>query len=386
MVGLLNMSLYGTRDAAANFQQEVRKVMSKIGFQVGKYNVSTYFHKGRNLKTLVHGDDFVTTGRRVDVKWFKELLSKRFDIKTAVVGRQEGEDKEARILNRLIRVTDDGWEYEADQRHAELIIKTLGMEESKPVVSPGEDAKAWEEEEDEQVLEEDKATEYRGLAARANYLALDRADIQYAVKELCRAMSKPTRGDRKALKRLARYLVGVPRVVSRFATQYSPDILMGYSDSDWAGCKKTSRSTSGGAITNGSHLIKSWSATQKSITLSSGEAELVAAVKMSCELIGMCQLMADWGQELRAKVWVDSAAALGIVHRRGNGKLRHVRVGMLWIQEKVEEGELEVDKVLGAENPADLMTKHLGRQVIDKHMLSLEQETREGRAGMSLKI
>ena len=85
---------------------------------------------------MIHGDDFVTTGKRADVKWFKELLSKRFDIKTAVVGRQEGEDKEARILNRLIRVTDDGWEYEADQRHAELIIKTLGMEQSKPVVSP----------------------------------------------------------------------------------------------------------------------------------------------------------------------------------------------------------------------------------------------------------
>ena len=144
MVGLLKMSLYGTRDAAANFQQEVRKVMVKFGFTVGKYNVSTYFHKTKNLKTLVHGDDFVTTGSREGTRWFKEALGKRFDIKTSVVGRGVGEDKEARILNRVIRVKPGGWEYEADQRHGELIIKSLGMEDCKPVVSPGEDAKEWE--------------------------------------------------------------------------------------------------------------------------------------------------------------------------------------------------------------------------------------------------
>ena len=53
------------------------------------------------------------------------------------------------------------------------------------------------------------------MAARANYLAADRMDIQYAVKELCRAMAKPTVGDRRKMKRLARYLVGRPRVVTK---------------------------------------------------------------------------------------------------------------------------------------------------------------------------
>ena len=333
MVGLLKMSLYGTRDAAVNFQQEVRKVMMKLGFTVGKYNVSTYHNKSRDLKTLVHGDDFVTIGGREDAKWFEEALSKSFAIKTSVVGRGKGEDKEARILNWVIRVMPNGWEYEADQRHGELIIKTLGMDNCKSVIIPGEDAKEWEAEQDSVKLEGEKAREYRGLAARANYLALDGPDIQYAVKELCRGMANPTVGDRKALKRLARYLVGAPRMVSRFDTQYRPEEVFGFSDSDWAGCKKTSRSTSGGAIMVGQHCIKTWSATQKSNTLSSGEAELVAAVKMSCELIGMCQLAKDWGQELKANVWVDSSAAIGVVNRRGCGKLRHVRVGMLWVQE-----------------------------------------------------
>ena len=124
------------------------------------------------------------------------------------------------------------------------------------------------------------ASEFRTLAARANYLALDRPDIQFATKELCRGMANPTVGDKRKLKRLARYLIEMPRIVSKFAFQEEPHELTGFSDSDWAGCKKTSKSTSGGAIKSGSHCIKTWSTTQKNITLSSGEAELVACVNM----------------------------------------------------------------------------------------------------------
>ena len=135
----------------------------------------------------------------------------------------------------------------------------------------------------------------------------------------------------------------------------------------------------------GSHCIKTWSSTQKNITLSSGEAALVACVKMCTELLGVVQLMEDWGSNLTAQVYVDSSAAIGITQRRGNGKLRHVKVGMLWIQEKVEEGEIEVKKVLGTANPADAMTKHLAGPRIAEHMASMSQEYRTGRAQMSLR-
>ena len=72
--------------------------------------------------------------------------------------------------------------------------------------------------------------------------------------------------------------------------------------------------------------------------------------------------------------------------RKGNGKLRHVRVGMLWIQEKVEEGALEVRKVLGEDNPADLMTTYLTRKVMDHYMGAINQEEADGRAKLSLKL
>ena len=97
----------------------------------------------------------------------------------------------------------------------------------------------------------------------------------------------------------------------------------------------------------GAHLIKSWSATQKSVTLSSAEAELVAAVKTATEVIGVTQLAFGWGEEIQGKIYVDSSAAIGVASRKGNGKMRHVRVGMLWIQEKVEREELGLEKVKG---------------------------------------
>ena len=136
----------------------------------------------------------------------------------------------------------------------------------------------------------------------------------------------------------------------------------------------------------GSHWIKSWSSTQKNVTLSSGEAELVAAVKMSAELIGLAQLANDWGEEVEGHVHVDASAAIGIIGRRGCGKMRHVKVGMLWVQEKQEEGELKYKKVLGTENPGDLMTKYLGQKLIDKFMPALSQEFTEGRARSGLTI
>jgi hypothetical protein len=71
MVGFLNQSLYGTRDAAANFQTDVASFMKRQGFQRGKYNPCTYFHAGLDLACLVHGDDFATVGSRTNCDWLK---------------------------------------------------------------------------------------------------------------------------------------------------------------------------------------------------------------------------------------------------------------------------------------------------------------------------
>ena len=74
-------------------------------------------------------------------------------------------------------------------------------------------------------------------------MALDRSDIQYAVKEACRGMVSPTTGDRGKLKRIARYLCDKPSVVWACDYQERQTTIFGYSDSDWAGCRMTATST-----------------------------------------------------------------------------------------------------------------------------------------------
>ena len=110
------------------------------------------------------------------------------------------------------------------------------------------------------------------MPARGNYLSQDRSDVQFAVKELSRGMSSPTVMDRNQLKTFGRYLLDRPRVITFFRYQDEVTIIDGWADSDYAGCRRTRKSTSGGVIMLGGHLIKSWSSTQAIIALSSGEA------------------------------------------------------------------------------------------------------------------
>ena len=100
-------------------------------------------------------------------------------------------------------------------------------------------------------------------------------------------MAKPVQGDWHKLVRLGRYLKGSPRCVLEYRWQQRCQAPSGFSDSDWVGCKTTGKSTSGGVVMIGHRLIKSWSRTQDSVTLSSVEAELVALGKLAMEMLGI---------------------------------------------------------------------------------------------------
>jgi hypothetical protein len=119
-----------------------------------------------------------------------------------------------RILNRIVTWTNEGIRHEADQRHAEIIVRELGLNESSnSVVTPGVKDN---NEGTERKMDNKEASLYRAIVARANYLCQDRSDIQLAVKELCRTMAEPTHDNWVALKRLGRYFVGRNRMVFRF--------------------------------------------------------------------------------------------------------------------------------------------------------------------------
>ena len=312
-----------------------------------------------------------------------------YEIKTEFLG-PKGEDcqTEIRVFNRTIRWTDAGLEYEPDQRHAELIIEQMGMANCKPVSTPTCAEAEYNENLrlESGLLSEREATLYRAIAARLNYLAQDRVDVQFAAKDSAKHMSRPAAMDWLKLKRVARYPAGAPRYVQTYAWQQPEIRVNAYADSDWAGHKVSRKSTSGGLLMIGGHLIKSWSSTQPVIALSSGEAELYALVKAASHAKGLCSLIADFGFETKISVHTDSTAAIGIAHRRGLGKTRRIEVQYLWVQDNVNRKTMSAEKVGTNENPADMLTKGLKRETIEEHMRFTGGQVHQGKSETALSI
>ena len=97
-------------------------------------------------------------------------------------------------------------------------------------------------------------------------------------------MSKPRNKDCEAIKRIiCRYLVACPVVVHSYRWQDDPSTITVYSDSDWAGCRETRKSTSGACFFHGGHLIKAYLKTQANIALSSAEAKYYSMIKAASE-------------------------------------------------------------------------------------------------------
>ena len=111
------------------------------------------------------------------------------------------------------------------------------------VVTPGLKRKVENVEQDHPLPPED-VTKFRQLAARANYLSLDRPDIAFAAKECCRHMSGPGNLDWVALLRIARYLVGKPRLQYKFPWRNQAELEV-YADTDFAGCLDDRKPTLG---------------------------------------------------------------------------------------------------------------------------------------------
>jgi hypothetical protein len=314
-------------------------------------------------------------------------MKSQYEIKSAILGP----NCDLTILNRKIRWTTSGLEYEADDRHAQIVIESLGLSHAKPCVTPAvkpaEPAQKNKQnkddmnnpnfhEDNENNSNFDEARRYKSLAARLNYLATDRVDIQFAVCAIARGMANPSLEDWTRLKRLGRYLKYRPKLVNHFGFQEHYTQLRVQTDSDWAGDRETRKSTSGCTIRIGGHLIKSFSKMQPVIAKSSGEAELYAANKGATEAIGIQSVARDLNIKLSIGIEIDSKAAQGTCSKRGLGTAKHIAIADLWLQDAQRRGQLRIDRVPTDRNTADLGTKELDSATIDKHVAELNGEWR----------
>jgi hypothetical protein len=119
-------------------------------------------------------------------------------------------------------------------------------------------------------------------------------------------------------------MVDKTRMTILFGYQDGVNEMVIWTDTDFAGCVKTRKSTSGGVAMFGKHMIKSWCGTQAIVALSSGEAEYYGIVKGASIGLGLKSMFGDFGIRVAIRVNTDASAAKGIANRKGLGKLRHI--------------------------------------------------------------
>ena len=244
-LGKLRLNLYGTSDAASNWQEKLAGDLCKIGCARGIGHPSVFQHEGWSLCVLVHGDDDVTGGQPQDLEWLQKELEKLYEIKTQVLG--PGAASQGKVLNRIVSWSRGGWTVEADPRHADLIIEQLGNKSPRGIITAGTAEDVVEMSESAELEGKDMSL-FRGLASRANYLAPDRPNLQHTSQEVCRGVSKLTIESIAKMRGIGQYLYGRTRSVWQYPYQDEPGDLDVYVDANCAAW--------------GSHCVETWSKTQ----------------------------------------------------------------------------------------------------------------------------
>ena len=144
-------------------------------------------------------------------------------------------------------------------------------------------------------LDSEQISKYRDHVARCSFLSQDRADITVAVKEVCQRMSDPSQHSFSKLKRLVQFLKGERQWIQVFEFGDMSSQVTVFSDSGWAGDKKTRKSSSAVIALVGQHFLKAYTRKQQIIVRSSAGAELYAVALRASEAKVIQSMMCDLG-------------------------------------------------------------------------------------------
>ena len=290
---------------------------------------------------------------------FEQELPRHCEVQA---GELEKEGTAVEYLGRTKVRSEDAILTIPDEKHRQAVISAAGISARDRSEVPSKQLNLLET----TPLSEEEAKRYRSAVGSAIYLSLDRRDIQYAVKEAARHMSQPRQCDMKAVKILAAYLQTHP-TVGRVVTCDPPSAtgewsIELYSDSDWAGCLESRRSTDCHvAVVCGAVVACSTQTQPRLPATSSPDAELRGVSRAAREAIYLRDLITlDFGQLCgKPRLWTDSSSAMQAAKRIGPGaKLRHLEVCEFYVQGAIQSKQLALGKVKGTLNCANFLTKH----------------------------
>ena len=320
---------------------------------------------------LLHVDDVFCLAHHEYLRNVLEpALRKRYKISLEVL--EKPGDELTFLKRRHMLLSERELAIQSHPKHLEKLFEMMKINRGlKPKQVPVH--QLLDEPDETEELAPDKAKTFRSCIGILLYIASDFVECQYAIRGLAQVMSKPTVQAFICLRHLCLYLLGCvdqctvmtytdhQGLLHYTPTEYTMEV---YSDSDWAKHRSTRKSVSSGHICLFGNLLYSSSRTQKTIALSSAEAEIYAGVSACCDgkLMQACiQFLLDDGIKVEFTLNLDNSAAKAFFFRSGVGRIRHISVRILWLQREVKLGLIAPSTVSTRDNTADLGTKRLNR-------------------------
>ena len=133
---VLLQSLYGTQEAAANWEAEYASTLENLGFTRGTSSACIFYHREHDIVLMVHGDDFFAVGGRSKLDTLEAGLRDQYECKTQRLGWSKGRCREAGVLGKTITLDADGLTVEADPALIDEAINGMDLRSANAVTTP----------------------------------------------------------------------------------------------------------------------------------------------------------------------------------------------------------------------------------------------------------
>jgi hypothetical protein len=348
----LSKSLYGLKQSPRCWNKKFKEFLDKYGLINSDADPCLFYctADGHKLIVALYVDDgLVAAQTDDDLKNFTTDLKSQFSVTVSSASCFLGLQ-----INRL----PDGSVAVCQENYTKKILQRFNMDECNKVATPIEKLNA----DHELSVELNERVPYREAVGSLIYLTVGtRPDIAFAVSVVSQTLDRPTNADWENVKRILKYLKGTSNLNIVYQADQPAGVLLTYSDADYAGDVKTRKSTSGVVCKYMGGAISWMSQRQKSIALSTTEAEFMAASEAAKEIIWLSRLFAEITSLSEVPVlFMDNLSAVKLsknpaFHKRS----KHIEVRHYFVREKIEERKLVVEHVPGTEQIADILTKPL---------------------------